>query len=360
MLETMRQLGQEHLRRTGRAETVSSAAAGWARSLARAAEPHLVQGDARWLDRLDGELPNIRAVFSTAADDPALAAIGVEIVGRLSRFWFLRTMYSEGSSWAQRLLAAAPDAPPADRARALSTVGFLRGEMAVDRDGIAVATAALDKSVALNREIGDEIGLATSLNVRGRVGFIHRDRCRADLDESLALGRRHGAHGVIFLDLLLLATWDFAYGRPLDAAARAEEALAMARQMAGPQAIAHALELSCWVHLERGDFALGQQALIESLDNHRQVGNTGCACHALESTAWLLGASGRTEDAALVGRSARDLRARYHAPVAPYEAFIGANALRWTTAQVEMRSIAAEPSTIEDALHLASELLAAP
>lgn len=359
LLETLRQLGAEHLRGSAELAETRERLLSWVVTLVREAEPHLTHGVKEWLVRLDEELANIRVALALAVDMPSLAPLGLEVAGRLNRYWFLRTLYGEGRDWVARLLEAAPNAPAVDRARALQTIGFLVGETGEDT---AAAVLALDRSVRLYRDLDDRLGLAAALNLRGRVGFAHAAAARADLSESAAIAREVGDAGTLFLDLLLTITWHLTYGAPEDAIPLVDEALTMARQSGGPQGLAHSLEAKAYLSIMGADPSNAGAHLREALVHHREVGNAGCACHALETTALFFATEGRHADASRLAATAAHLRAGLHAPVAPYEAWIGTRlgtALGGAQASKPMIT-QTTPADIDAALDHAEQLLTNP
>ncbi len=90
----------------------------------------------RWLDRIDQEMPIIRHTLAgCAADGDGL--VGLELVGRLGRYWCLRGPVAEAIQWCRTFVAATEDGPPAsvdaarfDRAR-VAALGWW-GRLAVD------------------------------------------------------------------------------------------------------------------------------------------------------------------------------------------------------------------------------------
>ncbi len=70
-----------------------------------------------WLERLDLDLPNIRAALSLAADDPVHVEQGLILAGSLYQFWRVSAI-REGEQWLTRLLQVDTQ-PSTGRARAL-------------------------------------------------------------------------------------------------------------------------------------------------------------------------------------------------------------------------------------------------
>jgi predicted ATPase/DNA-binding SARP family transcriptional activator len=104
MLETLREFAQEQLQDGDRAR-VEERYAGYFVRLAEEAEPHLRGPEqASWLERLEREQDNFRAVLSWSLErDPALA---LRLGAALGPFWETRGHYAEGRSWLERALLA--------------------------------------------------------------------------------------------------------------------------------------------------------------------------------------------------------------------------------------------------------------
>jgi predicted ATPase/class 3 adenylate cyclase len=130
---------------------------------------------------------------SAAAD--ARRAVALDLAGTLGRSWWLHGHVREGVEWLERALAAAPDAPPAVRSRAL----FWSGVLHDDQRDAPRAAERLEACLALQRSIGDERAVARTLNSLGVVARSLGDLERAEalLTESLerkrALGDEQGA-----------------------------------------------------------------------------------------------------------------------------------------------------------------------
>ncbi len=79
----------------------------------------------QWIERLSEERPNLRAALEWALDAPDRAELGVRLAGNLRWFWRAVGEFTEGCSWLERALAAAPDSVNVVRARAEVTLGQL-------------------------------------------------------------------------------------------------------------------------------------------------------------------------------------------------------------------------------------------
>ncbi len=167
------------------------------------AEPHL-RGEEQhtWLQRLEEENDNVRAVLRWALDH-AVADIGLPLVGSLRWFWTFRSHVNEGYEWAVAMLGRSEaDCPTAARAKALWTAGVMvwlrQGPMARD---------LLEESVRVWRVVGEEPGLGYALQHLGLVLSSQGDHYTARLleEESLELFRTLGDKQGIALATLCLA-----------------------------------------------------------------------------------------------------------------------------------------------------------
>ena len=132
---------------------------------------------AAWLDALEAEHENYRAVLRRAVDagDAGDAGCGLRLAVALWRFWGLRGHAGEGRAWLERLLrlpGAAADAGL--RADALNAAGSLAGSLG----DYEMAGALHERSLSLRRESGCPGG-AVPLSAIGRGAGVPGDRRRA-------------------------------------------------------------------------------------------------------------------------------------------------------------------------------------
>ncbi len=114
------------------------------------------------MDRLEAEHDNLRAALGWAVDRSD-GAMALRLGSALWAFWAPRGHQAEGRAWLERALDVGEMAPPAVRAKALARLGNL----AVDLDDFRAARAHFEASLALRRQLGDQRGVADSLNNLG-------------------------------------------------------------------------------------------------------------------------------------------------------------------------------------------------
>ncbi len=161
MLETIRDYGLERLAANGELDPTQRAHAAHFLSLAEQAEPELTRPDqAAWLDRLEIEHDNLRAVLTWACRRPD-PEIAVRLTGALPEFWRVRGHLAEGRAWLERALSLADRTPAGLQARALHGAGALARAQGDIAEAIARLTAAQDAW----RAAGDQGALGRTLGV---------------------------------------------------------------------------------------------------------------------------------------------------------------------------------------------------
>ena len=356
LLQIVRVFAAERLAEASDHELVRERYARHLLAFVERAAPELTGADQhRWLDLLERQVTDVRSAVAWLTRHRPVEA--QRLAGASWRWCYLRGRYAEGRSWAEDALAAAPDAPAAIRARALSGAGilaFLQCDYEVSRERIETARD-------LYAGEGDDAGLAWCL---ARLGSIARERgdyplARTLHQQSLALtessGDRHetGAQ----LNYLAFVAW---LSGDLDEADRLNEravramtaigdregtawaltnAAVVARyrgDLAGAEILLRqSIELSeaigyregiAWAMNQlgvlarlRGELTEAGQLLADSLETHRELGDRWRMASVLDELAAVAAASG--EMAVAVGRlaSADRLRAEIGTPVPTVE-----------------------------------------
>lgn len=180
LLEPVREYALDRLADRGEEHELPAAHARWFAALAARA--------ANDLSALDRDEANLRQAlrFLLDGEDP-LAAL--RLATDLEPFWFQRGRISEGRAGLEEALAAATDAPPADRAKALAAfAGLVR---AADHQA---ALRSAEEAVALARTVGDGRLTATALRELAAVnwGLLRVDEARRQFEECAALAHDAG------------------------------------------------------------------------------------------------------------------------------------------------------------------------
>jgi predicted ATPase/DNA-binding CsgD family transcriptional regulator len=172
LLATVRQHGEAKLAASGELPAVFQAHARFYLGLAEQAGAGLEGPDqARWLDRLELEHENLRAVLQREL--PAEPEVGGRLAGLLWPFWYRRGHYHEARSWLEQAARLSAEMSPDVRADVLAGAGFL----AFLQCDYEVATQRLSQVRALREELDDQVGAAEALQ---RLGSIAREQGRYD------------------------------------------------------------------------------------------------------------------------------------------------------------------------------------
>jgi predicted ATPase len=164
MLETLREYALERLAEMGLLEGMRERHGRYFLTFVEAAEPHMHGPDqVTWVNRLECEHNNLRAVFAWSLATRDDQAIGLRMAVDLWRFWHLHDHLGEGIVWFDHLLKQSKTRFPEVRARALLVAGMLAENYSEFRQ----ATACLEQSVAVYRNLADSSGIAEVLMYLG-------------------------------------------------------------------------------------------------------------------------------------------------------------------------------------------------
>jgi predicted ATPase len=205
MLETIREYAVEQLEESDEAEDLRRRHAEHFLALAEEAEPNLRGSPGGWLDRLEGELNNLRAALDR------FEALGeseraMRLAAALWRFWYLRGHLAEGRRRLERVLGT-DERPAAARAKALNGAAV----MALNTGDPATAKLRAEEALAHHRTLGDMWGAAYSGFMLGSALEAEGDPARAQplYEESVRVLRELGdEHSAVLVSRNLAATYD--------------------------------------------------------------------------------------------------------------------------------------------------------
>ncbi|HEU4742340.1 MAG TPA: diguanylate cyclase [Meiothermus sp.] len=189
MHELLRQLAYERLGEAEREEALEAHARYFCR-FAASAEPELKGAEqVRWIERVAGELDNLRTALATL-ERRGWAAEGQEMIARLRWFYYVRGLYREAAEWHQTFLAMPVETPAAVRSKAQRSLASLLKDLGQGRESLQL----LEQSLETSRSIGDRDGLADALHLRG---LLEREATNfqaalASFQESLELKQHSG------------------------------------------------------------------------------------------------------------------------------------------------------------------------
>jgi tetratricopeptide (TPR) repeat protein len=187
MLETVREYGLERLAEAQEESAVRRAHAAYCLVLAEEGNPELKPADrASWLKQCDVEIDNFRSaldwLFQTHTVD-----WGLRLCVALFRFWDMREHLAEGRLRLETILRLAGDGYFKERAR----VSQFLGALTTAQGDYPAAKAFLEQSLVLYEDLGDQWGIAASLNA---LAVSARDRgdyasAQSNFERSLACWR---------------------------------------------------------------------------------------------------------------------------------------------------------------------------
>ena len=323
MLETIREYAQKQLADLAGGALVHRRHAEHFADLVSRAEPALTGSEQeRWLEELDVEYENCRAVMQWSLHHTESIDFGLRVAAGLSFFWYLRSLQKEGLQWLEPTLAAAADVDSPELLRALWGAGFFltlfddtRGMSYLERglekaeaigDGSMVArfqmilglhafftndlSAAryhLEQSIALARSADDQWCLSDALGTLGSIYPLigHIDEGRRVAGEGLELATRRGDLNCMRMALFGLALAERRAGNVSSARAMANEGLEISRRLGDLFFSSYCLWILATSERELGNRDASRVAADEALLHARQVGAPLLVVCALEARA---------------------------------------------------------------------------
>jgi predicted ATPase len=192
MLETIREYARERLADSGEENEVLRRHAEFFLNLALDAEPHLTSGRRfPYLVALETDLDNLRAVIARSLNGRVPFQLGLELVGHMLWFWYLRGRHIEGRRVAETMLQRL-DASSKTVQR--GNVLFGAAALAWCQGDFVAARSYIEEGVDVLRQTGTAAQLAFPLTIRGATlaSQQHYDEARAAYEESIAQAREAG------------------------------------------------------------------------------------------------------------------------------------------------------------------------
>jgi len=327
LLETIQAYASERLVESGEGDRKRARHAAFFLRLAEEADANLTDSEqAVWLERLDADYPNLRAVLDGCVSVATTRAqantgLGLRLCVVLGRFWMTRGQFAEGRKWLAALLPcgmaneARRTAPDLLLVRALSTAGVF----ALIQGDFVAARPYLEEGLVLARDLADDSGIAKLLNNLGmlaayeeRLGEArqHYEEClrRAEaVNDKESISRACNNLGNV-------ATATQEYGL---AKTYYERSLAVDRARGVPFDIAMSLHNLGLVtrQLEQGMKARGFFA--ESVTIRVEIEDVPGLAHSLDAIAGLAALQGRQTRAAKLFGAAEALREEIKMPLPP-------------------------------------------
>ena len=282
MLETIREYALERLGERGDSAAVQRRYAEFYVELVEQAEPAL-RGPQQlsWVERLDAELANIRAVLTWAMENGETET-GLRIGAGLWRFWQLRGHLDEGREHLEQLLAEGSGSASA-RASAQHAAACIARTQG-DHDAVR---RLLEASLPVHRRLAEDWRVPGSLAVLASSALATSDpgRALALAEEGLGVAQRSGD---IYLVAMLLFNVGLALawkGELAEAERALEESVSGARRAGNVAGVSHALRVLGSISLARRDYEQARPHLEESLALGREIGQPWCISHSLSNLA---------------------------------------------------------------------------
>ncbi len=337
LLETLREYALERLEENGERAALQERHARTYLALAEQAIRYSTTDDAPlWLDRLEGEIENLRAALEWSLSPGGSVELGARLANDLFWFWYLRGHILEGQAWYQRFIQSGT----AQNTPAYAGVLTGAGVMANWLGDPTAARRLLDESIPFLRRAGDRQELSQALMNRGMIALNEGRETEAlpDLEEALELFRALGQRFFSAVCLMHLANGIMTQGQPERARRLLAETAAIARTIGDhwllPAAIssqgeiarfqgdynragelydesgalfhrinaqgdlARTLHNQAYVALRRGDTRLAESLFRQSMGLYRQLGIQRGMAECLAGLADVLAVQGRIMPAA--------------------------------------------------------------
>ncbi|MGH9166433.1 MAG: ATP-binding protein [Acidimicrobiia bacterium] len=307
MLETIREFALERLAESDDEESLAGRHAEYFEDLAARAEPHLTrERQALWLDRLENEHGNFRALLGRA---PRLGRVQPALLtaGALWRFWQMRGYLAEGRGVLEGLLDR-PEAAEPTPARAKALAG-LAGLLYWQGDSTG-SGRRYEEALEIYRGLGDEWNMAETLYGLGAATGMQGKHSEAEslLDQALGAFERLGDTTSTARVLSSVGWVLMGRGRPTQAAEAMRAALRRLegtgeRYMEGQTRLALA-----WAHLAGRHYDEARGELVQAIESSAETGDLTSLAHALRWMATIEAAAGSVPRAVRLAASAERLR----------------------------------------------------
>jgi predicted ATPase len=315
MLETIREYAARRLEEKADAAEARRRHAEYYLVFAERAAQALAEGDVsgRWLDLIDADLANVRAMLTwfAAEDDSEKHA---RAAAALWRYWVSRGL-SEGLTWLQG--AAQLPARAATRARVLHGLAVVA--MRIGR--LEVAQAAALERVELHRRLADDRGSADALVLLGGIAADLGDvaQARSALEAAVTFARDAQDRTVLAGASTALSYLALQQGADEEAVARSREAAALWKELHRDDQVAIALINLASARRAQGDLQEARGALDQALRIAVRLGDKEDVAYCLDGLAAVDAAAEDYRRAALLLGAADEIREATGTLREPYE-----------------------------------------
>jgi non-specific serine/threonine protein kinase len=291
LLETVRIFAREQLTTSGEEVAIRNRHADYFLELVEAVEPQLFrteQLDA--LATLDSELDNVRAALDWSWTSSGRGSCHVRLVSALRHFWFLRGLPQEGGRRAEVSLSRASSNED-QRIPLLLTGGW----MAFARGDLTTSRQHLHASLGLAVERDDRCG---TLEAQLALAFVNLDAgdpesCAELARRALALARELDRPWAIALALLEVGLAAMFKGELTAAETWCAQSLQQSRRLGDRMLLSYALRQLARVAMESDRPLYARELYAEALALARELGNRRAMCYVLGGQALLASRQGQ-------------------------------------------------------------------
>jgi predicted ATPase len=325
MLETLREFALERLEETSARSELRKRHAQHYLALAERAEPELRgPGQQGWLDRLEGDHDNLRAVLAWSRE-VGDTQLGLRLASALWRFWRTHNHLAEGSRVIEAILELGEAAPASLAAQALRGASRL----AMDEGDVARSVARAEEALVAARTSGEAREVAAATENLGLMKILTgaMSEAFAPLEESIALYRAIGDSVGTADALNNLANALLVCGETARAAEVGDEALALQRNTDNALGTAFVLHTLGYIALYAGDLELAGGRLSECLALYHELGDLSRVGDSLEGLAHVAAGRGNDSRAAVLWAAGESIRAEAGKQMEPPEAALHDDAL---------------------------------
>jgi predicted ATPase/DNA-binding SARP family transcriptional activator len=254
-----------------------------------------------WLSRLRREHADLRAALDFCLSTPGEHLAGLRLAAALHSFWVGCDLVSEGQHWLDMALKVSTE-PTRERAHALWVCGrvtYLQGDL-------AGGTAKLEESLALARQLDDQVALACATHMLGAAALLGDDpilaqaRLREAIERYRALDALDGPIGVAVMAKVHLGMADIFLGDPAEAILRCEEARAICEQHGGQWALSYALYVLAFAQWRLGNRDSARGNARQALRIKSMYRETVGIAMVVDLLSWIAVDDGLGEDAAVM------------------------------------------------------------
>jgi non-specific serine/threonine protein kinase len=270
-LETIRAYALECLQQSGEFDALQVRCRDWYVRFCEEAYVGLEGVEQKyWLDLLDAEHDNIRAVLQLSVTDSSGDAL-LRLTGALGRFWATRGHWREGMAWLKLALGRSEHASSGARARALEWLG----QFEANSGNLETARNRLEESTREARAAGDRRVLSGALRKLGSMGDLAHGRTL--IEEALAVSRVGDIRREIAWNLCSLAANLVNSGMTDSVEPLLQESIAVGRDCGDATPIVIAKRILGQLYTARGEYESAKvvleqgSSLARSLDMWNQV-----------------------------------------------------------------------------------------